>query len=361
MKIHNNNNKNEKSRILNRHPAALYAVLALLVMLTTAAAVNMIPEGPDENYSSAVIDGGGNTEPTILVTNSFDCGDGSLRQMIADAKDGDIIGFADDVTTITLMSEIEFGQSNITIDGRGVVTIDANKKGRALNSTASTGTLTLKGLTIKNGTVTGSADGGGVYVSKDTVLIDCAFENNTAGNGGGGLYADTITTMTGCTFTDNRAGRWGGGLYAVSIQEMTGCTFTLNTAGFWGGGAYAGSVQTTTDCTFTLNTAVFMGGGMIMYSEGGYLTGCTFTLNTAGSGGALYSYGHYYNLYIINSTISGNTTTNSSNGAVCSEEVTYLIHTTVTDNKGGGIYSDYDPVYLYNCIVSGNTNIWNPL
>jgi predicted outer membrane repeat protein len=142
--------------------------------------------------------------------------------------------------------------------------------------------------------------------------------------------------MTDCTFTDNRTNTWGGGLYASSIQDMTDCTFIGNTAGS-------------------------SGGGMVIYSGIGSLTGCTFTGNTAGSGGALYSPGYDNNLIIINSTISGNTTTNSSDGALYSEGDTYLIHTTITDNKGGGLFAKYDPVYLYNCVVSGNTNIWNPL
>lgn len=55
---------------------------------------------------------------TITVTNTNDSGPGSLRQALADANDGDIIGFA--VTgTISLTSGELVNDKNIIISGPG--------------------------------------------------------------------------------------------------------------------------------------------------------------------------------------------------------------------------------------------------
>lgn len=50
MKAYNDNEVN-KSRFPRRHPAALYVLLALFVILTTVAAANMVSEGPNENHA----------------------------------------------------------------------------------------------------------------------------------------------------------------------------------------------------------------------------------------------------------------------------------------------------------------------
>src|SRR5205807_6799416 len=63
--------------------------------------------------------------PTIVVTNTNDSGPGSLRQALADANDGDVIGFA--VTaTIGLTSGELLVTKNITISGPGAENLAVN-------------------------------------------------------------------------------------------------------------------------------------------------------------------------------------------------------------------------------------------
>jgi predicted outer membrane repeat protein len=448
-----------------------YALAAALVLALLASAAAW---GGTAQVSDA---------ETFTVINGDDAGAGSLRDILASASDGDNIVFAANVTTITLLSEISFAIPNITIDGGSGVTITKNETGnfRLLYSTPTTGTLTLKGLTISNGN---AASGGGVYAESTVTLVDCAFNNNKATGDGGGVYANGDVWLTGCLFSNNKANN-GGGVLAADYIEMEGCTFNDNETIRTGGGAAASDIKMTNctftgnkaadgggaygeyieafnctfsgntatgttaidiylygrgggayaentdlnDCTFTGNTAVHQGGGLYAGDDAN-LTRCTFDGNTAGSGGgaaiinstdmkdcrftgnaaaedaggagasdvraagctfdgntagsrgggALASYyieldncAFYgneasdgaavftlgissYNSILIDCTISENTTSSPVCAAVCFAGPTYIFHCTVTNNSGGGIYAVYNtPVYLYNCIVAGNT------
>jgi len=111
---------------------------------------------------------------TLQVTTGADDGPGSLRQAISDASAGDTITFASDVDTVTLTSDhIAFSTQGLTIDGSidhgssGVTitsSVTASGDGGLLNSTATAGTLTLKGLTLSGGAVT-SGNGGAVLAA----------------------------------------------------------------------------------------------------------------------------------------------------------------------------------------------------
>jgi len=65
--------------------------------------------------------------------------------------------------TIPIFAELAITET-LTIDATALannVTIDAQQNSRVLNFTASTGDLTLSGLTITGGQITGTSDGGG--------------------------------------------------------------------------------------------------------------------------------------------------------------------------------------------------------
>ena len=88
---------------------------------------------------------------TLIVTNTNDSGPGSLRQALADANDGDVIGFA--VTgTIGLTSGELLVARNITISGPGAENLAVNGNGKStVFHIASGETVTISGLTITNG------------------------------------------------------------------------------------------------------------------------------------------------------------------------------------------------------------------
>ncbi len=123
--------------------------------------------------------------PTIIVTNTNDSGPGSLRQALADANDGDVIGFA--VTgTIGLTSGELLVAKNITISGPGAENLAVNGNGENTVFHIAPGeTVTISGLTITNGYTTDS--GGGIHNDHAALTLnDCT----VTGNQGGGIYND---------------------------------------------------------------------------------------------------------------------------------------------------------------------------
>src|SRR5262249_10508252 len=128
--------------------------------------------------------------PTLIVTNTNDSGPGSLRQALADANDGDIIGFA--VTgTIGLTSGELLVAKNITISGPGAqsLTVNGNAKSRVFHI-SSDETVTISGLTMMNGHTTDL--GGGILNDHAVLILDnCTITGNSAaGNIGGGIHND---------------------------------------------------------------------------------------------------------------------------------------------------------------------------
>jgi len=94
---------------------------------------------------------------TITVINTNDSGAGSLRQALADAYNGDTIDFG--VTgTITLTTGELLVDKNVTIEGPGAASLAVN--GNATSRVFQIGsgkTVTISGLTITNGRVSGGS------------------------------------------------------------------------------------------------------------------------------------------------------------------------------------------------------------
>lgn len=119
-----------------------------------------------------------------------------------------------------------------------------------------------------------------------------------------------------------------------------------------------------TDVTVRNNTATFGGG---IYNSGNLsVRGSTINNNQASSGaGGIYTSGGS-TANIINSTISNNTVTNSSDGGggVYNIGATVLTNATVSDNTttgpGGGVRNVLGTLSVRNTIVAGNTADTNP-
>ena len=222
---------------------------------------------------------------TLVVTNNLDDGSaGCLRSVLASAAPGDTVTFASNVTgTITLAGNeigLFFGQ-DVTIVGPGadVLAITGSHANRIFEIEAST--VAISGLTIENGSDSGS--GGGLYNGGGTVTVTaCAFLNDAAGSDGGGLYNDGGGTVAviGCTFSGSTAGGSGGGLCSDGTATVTDSTFSGNT-GTYGGGLVNSGTLTITGCTFSGNTGSSSGGGI--YNTGSLaLTADLFAGNVGG-------------------------------------------------------------------------------
>jgi len=256
---------------------------------------------------------------------------GSLRDVVANATVGDVIGFATDfyddgdvqtpLAPISVYLTMEGGVAfegivvtqDLVIDGRGrSVELDASPTGglggARLFTVRNGATLTLANLTLANGdpgesggaisvesgsalsleNVTfrdnealdpnqSSADGGAVAANGASVeIIGGRFENNVASRGGAINATGTALTVDGTEFVANNAADFAGGAIRLTGNGSFGifenAHFEANTANRWGGalaivGGADGEIR----------------GSTFLHNE----TGAGAENNTAG-GGALY-------------------------------------------------------------------------
>jgi hypothetical protein len=186
--------------------------------------------------------------------------------------------------------------SSLSIAGAGAstTTVNGNQKGPVL--TVSTGSVTISGLTIENGSAP-TGTGGGIFNSGALTVAASAITSNDA-LGGGGIENDKGTlTVSGSTISGN-GGEAGGGIETVDgTLTVSGSTFWGNTAINGGGIEALSSSLTITDSTLSGNDATTDGGG-ILTQAGTESIGATIVAGNAGSncavgtGGTVTSVGH---------------------------------------------------------------------
>jgi trimeric autotransporter adhesin len=177
---------------------------------------------------------------TITVTSNADSGAGTLRQAIAGAINGDIITFSSSMTisltTVTSGNMLAISK-NLTIDGdlnndgTADVTLNAQNRGRVL-AVSGGATVTLDGIVLTNGLVSGNGGGFGGTIGGD------AF--------GAGLHvsgAGTKVTVLGSTITANAAAGGGGGGSGGTYSYGGGGGGGRSSIGGGSGGAYNGGIS----------------------------------------------------------------------------------------------------------------------
>ncbi|HEX2829699.1 MAG TPA: DUF4347 domain-containing protein [Burkholderiales bacterium] len=231
---------------------------------------------------------------TITVTSNADSGAGTLRSAITSATSGDTITFNTGMTISLTSGELAIAK-NLTIDGdldnNGTpdVTIDAGYLSRVVNITA--GTVTLDGLTIQHGLLSGagankglaggSSFGAGISNAGTLTLLDTTVANNYATGGGGSL----ATSAYG-------GGGGGGGGGVGSIGGASGGTTGSGShtyTGQAGGSGSGGNGGSYNGITFAGRGGRSTGGGA-GGSGGGYANGgaggtATVGGTTIGGGG----------------------------------------------------------------------------
>jgi uncharacterized repeat protein (TIGR01451 family) len=319
---------------------------------------------------------------SLAVTTTNDGGPGSLREAIrfANSRPG-----ADSITvpagTYTLSRSGTNENGNVTGDldilddlvlrGAGAATtvINANSIDRAFdvvstlhysfNEPSPPVSVTLAGLTVRNGRVLGN--GGGIRSSGVLTLNEVIVTNSAArlvpateGGGYGGGVADEQERRSGplpvptlsvvdSTIQDNIADVAGGGASASGERQdvllLSGSMISGNQAGDGGGGAtQGGSVMSVQNCVVTGNRAGNGGGGGLQ-NEGGSMTiaGSTVNGNTAtGEGGGGFE-NEGGSLVMMDCTIRDNT---AGSGA--------------RDNGGGGFENEGGDLQMTRCLISGN-------
>lgn len=133
---------------------------------------------------------------THTVTSADDSDAGTLRSILSDAEDGDVIDFDTEQmggNKITLASTLDIDKS-ITINGSDI-TIDAGKACRVINVRSGCN-VNLNNLKIQNGKDTGNSSSaivGGIYNQGILRLINCVVSGNEAT----GIYEDTDNNYYG--------------------------------------------------------------------------------------------------------------------------------------------------------------------
>ena len=235
---------------------------------------------------------------------------------------------------------------NVTIQGAGATIARSTATGTPtfrIFDVASSGSLTLNSVTISNGLVNNSQQGGGGIFSHGTLTVTgSTFSGNsspaTAGTSGGAINSSGTLNVSTSTFTGNTA-QEGGGIFNQSTGTaaaiITNDTFSNNTATVYGGGGIV-SVQGTTDVTgdtFTGNTGP--GGGAIDNDATLNISNSTFTGNTGGSngGGAVVNFG---TTTVTQSTFSGNSSQYGANILNYTGFTLKISMSIVANGQGGG-------------------------
>ncbi|MCB1206558.1 MAG: hypothetical protein KDN18_20025, partial [Verrucomicrobiae bacterium] len=306
----------------------------------------------------------------LIVTSSADSGEGSLREAIAMAQEGDTILLdptQDDDPALTMTVRLTSGplviDKSITIfgiaQGRHVtVFVEQTGNGRVFEVNGDVN-VTLSGLGVTGGSgvdgTVGAPDGengGGLLNNGATVRIDfCEFTNNSAGY----AHAESDTYASG-----SRGGN-GGAIHNTANGSLTVnvCTFENNKAGAGESGGDGGAISSdsglveVTDTTFTGNFAGNSstgisgnGGGIACHGGTIDVRGAAFRENATGkssflserigSGGATYLRDGM--VMIVNCTVSGNRTESGGEGG-----------------NGGGVHLESGSANIINSTITGNT------
>ena len=252
---------------------------------------------------------------TCTVTTADDAGAGSLRQCLLDTASGTITFDPSVTDTIALSSDLPQVTltSSLTITGNGTENTRINGRENSVFDFAGNHTVSISGLTVENGYVDNASLGGGgaIYSESGNVTItDSRFEGNDAYINGGAIHAkDGSVTITGSIFTSNSTYFSGGAISAESIS-VTNSTFTGNTSTTSGAGGALftdGGAMTVNDSTFRNNSAYYRGGAIDAYRGEVTVTGSTFVGNSSsGDGGAIGTLLGSANIRVISSTFTGN-------------------------------------------------------
>ena len=217
------------------------------------------------------------------VTSVNDDGYGSLREVVAEADDGDEIEFS--VTHIFLLSPIEIDK-NLTISGfspTNKVPIIGSTQKFVINGSYA---ITLKNMIFEGGNV--SNNGSAIWLSGGSLsLNNCIIANNiTTGTGRGAVYInDGSLTAIYCEFSENTAAGGAAVFMQNSIFNATECFFYDNTnvlaSSITGGGVHLrGSSFTANYCQFVNNSGRIGSGVVVDISSIFNANHCQFLGNT---------------------------------------------------------------------------------
>jgi predicted outer membrane repeat protein len=162
-----------------------------------------------------------------VVSSAADSGPGSLREAVANARDGATIMLAPPGDgLITLNSTLVINKS-LSIIGGGTTLAGGGFSGSLVSITGANTNVIISRVHFKGGAAPGN--GGAITTVGILTLESCVFSDNQAGGNGGAVYSTRLLTVRGSTFYGNRANN-GGAIYNSTNVEFAGNLFYGNTA-----------------------------------------------------------------------------------------------------------------------------------
>ncbi|MEZ4388046.1 MAG: right-handed parallel beta-helix repeat-containing protein [Candidatus Krumholzibacteriia bacterium] len=296
----------------------------------------------------------------IVVPDSYP----TIGQAIAAANAGDVIQlrrgrFAeanlDLVDGITIRGNVSDPAAYV-IDGGGVSRIFRAE---------SVANVRLVGLTITGGHAAGptsySASGGGIFVSRSSVVLErVIFTGNRADYSGGGVRAAySVIDIADCEFRDCTAVKGGGAIdLSYDCEANAERTRFVGNRAAWGGAisARTGSSCLIDACDFTSNTAVppqELGGGFFAdHAARVTFRSCVFAGNSARQGGAVRLADAVSGFG--NCTLSGNSAWESGAGFMTRDGSLVIDHTIISFNDGEAVNVDGGSIWITDSDLHGN-------
>lgn len=332
---------------------------------------------------------------TFTVSKTADTADGtcdadcSLREAViaANALPGtDIIVLPAGTYVLTLAGATEDASATgdldildaLTINGAGAgsTIVDGNATDRIFHIFGSATSVTITGVTIRNGNGVGFGGGVNKEGSGTVQLQNAVVTGNTALSFGGGINNnDNLGSMNldFTTVSNNVAGSFGGGINNNSGGSLTvrDSLVTGNSAGGFGGGGINNNSSGATlvvRTTISNNTAQ-NGGGLNNNSSGSLsvadtlVSGNTAAGGSQGGGGILNNSSGFLNVFA--STLSANSSGGSggggvnsnSSGAVDIQISTITGNTTTGSEGGGGIFKNSSAtITVSSATITGNAS-----
>lgn len=229
---------------------------------------------------------------------------------------------------------------------------------------AASGTLTLDGLTVRNGqsnsTLNYLGAGGGILNLGVLTLAHSVLENNRASvfdsGGGGGIYNAGTASISSSTFQNNLAtgngtGKAGGGaIFNNGSLNLTGNTFAENEANLDGAGIYNTGLFESNGNTSSTQSAA-RGGGLYNLGASVDSTNDTFSENRATRGGGICNdLGGVLNL--DNAVFERNRNTGpagqADGGALYNQGTVNINHGRFTANRNNENLGDGNGAAIYN-------------
>lgn len=238
------------------------------------------------------------------VINTNDSGAGSLRQAILDANanaGNDTITFDSSLSgqTITLTSGQLAISDAIAITGLGAdsLTISGNSASRIFYVSDNTSTrinVTIGGLTLTNGMLSGDNDGAAIWSLENLTISDSILVSNTSADDGGAIRNDGTLLISNSTLANNTsvgmsATSGGGAILNTGTATIQNSTISSNQARN-GGGIRNDGTLTVINSTISGNSAITSGGGITNTIGNSTITSSTITNNTATNGGGVFNF-----------------------------------------------------------------------